>query len=288
MFFKDIDKFKRSECYRKKPREVYKAQCGNEILLIKHSPDDVNELYEEYKNTKYALKILKDKVHLPKPLYFNRNKCKLALEYIENRCTLENNEFNLDLYYRAIDSLTFIHNSKEGFFKRLQDKRTFSNLIKDQIDRYTESVEIEFSVDLRQKLQKAVRFLKNNISEEDNVIAHGDFKPNNLLILKESSDIYVIDWRDFGYSIRQYDLGNLLFNLDDNTTYKLTQYYLQKIGLKTEVNTFAKTSRIIAGLILAEASKNLCEKYDNELDQWCKMKNSIFQQFNHFLETTNF
>jgi len=63
------------------------------------------------------------------------------------------------------------------------------------------------------------------------VLGHGDYKPNNLMVVREGSDLVVrpIDWVDMGQATPWYDLAYLLKGQTKDQTKALTKTYVKKV-----------------------------------------------------------
>lgn len=225
----------RIKLHRKLPREVYKATLSGKEVLVKEK-GDFKELEKEYTRTDMVWSLLNGGMRIPKPVCGESTHKRLLLEYFNVNETLDDILFSncharepLDLMKildMVCDELVKLHLTKiPNNTDSLNTNRRFEKIEK-ILDMELETIKTEFE-DREDDPEKAEKYVISNISKEDNVLSHGDFKPNNVLISK--TDIpAIIDWVEFGIAIRQLDLGSILFFLDEPYKGHFLNRYLNK------------------------------------------------------------
>lgn len=236
-------------------RKVFKGMYGKTHVIIKEPEYRPSK---EFLNTCIATELLQDKVpkplffndkdKVPKPLYFNDKIDRmLVLEYFDYRSRdwpavvngKNGNELNEQEYKKLVECLSLLHSSKLSPLKeKILDVEKYGGKplhCKAQED----LIEIENAAfgegekkDLKAKLNDIVQNLPQKSDEI--VISHGDFKPDNILTIRDNNitkDIKIIDWIDLGFRCRQYDVGSLLFGLDKEKVLELVKYYLESSRL---------------------------------------------------------
>lgn len=277
--------------YRKKPRQVYKAKLGCEDVLVKEIGN--SELRMETTRTQVAEKLLRDKIRIPDIICTDTVRKRLVLEFIPDSETLDDRIERLykdgkcndieELLEQLAEVLTNIHKSPVPMKKRdLNSNRNFTG-IGTILDRDIDTIKNGFK-DLEEQLERARKFALENIKQKDDVLSHGDFKPNNILI-SEENQIAVVDWFEFGIAVRQLDLGSVLLFLEEPQRRCFVDRYISKMDLDENCEILEKTSLIIAGIIHSAGVANLCRNYENCSDKWCKLQAEIFDRFKGVLDS---
>ena len=277
--------------YRNKPRRVYRAKLENENVLVKET--EVDELNKEALRTKAAISMIGNKIRVPNLICKDDARNRLVFEFIPEAISLDLKIEQLCME-RKFSQLDAILEQLATTLVRMHEtpntlptcdlnlNRNFGCIGK-ILDRDVSAIEKEFSGRVEQ-LEKAKAFAMKNINENDNVLSHGDFKPNNVLIYG-TSKIAVVDWIEFGIAVRQLDLGSVILFLAESQRHYFLDNYLRKMGLEMKCENLEKTSLVIAGIIHCAGVLNLCRNFGDSFDNWCRLKADTFNRFERVLNS---
>ncbi|MEM4058870.1 MAG: aminoglycoside phosphotransferase family protein [Thermoplasmata archaeon] len=283
-----IGTFKQSIKHRN--NKVYKAiySVTGGSVIVKES--NIWDVTKEYKQLDLAFKFFDGKITIPRAICIDKIHKRLVMTYIENKGTLERfHELNYDysLLYKVVDVLVEIHSLKDQEeLSGLQCILPFSKL-KYELYHWKKNIKDEFEAEYEEKLEKAIEFILSHTSSEDDVPSHGDFGLDNVLIT--TSNIAIIDWISFGYSVRQLDLGVLLFYLDENISISLTKYYIAKLSSRNKINNdmdpviLAKVSKTLAGFFIINRFDPICRNNENKSNELCKTKQQKITRFRNII-----
>ena len=302
-----------------KEREVYKAECYFQEkieVIVKENKNENDKDYtkREFNNTKLAYELCNDELSkifenpIPKPICFDDNK--LALSYIPGNSKEwpfinDTNKKMSDYEYKcAIKYLAKLHSIPIKENNKLEkSKYGGSNPISDKLRDNNEKLDSNHLSSYKEKLNSIyknipISLLENNSHDNNLVYSHGDFKPDNFIFSESlnNKDIFTnkntnnakkismsaIDWIDFGLRLRQYDLGSLLFGIDDCS--KLNGFldlYLEELGInnfnQNDKKRFLKESIALACMVHINAplSNNETEKAIQYIDYVYKIIGKI-------------
>lgn len=179
----------------------------------------------------------------------------LIIQYIEGD---HKTKFGLAEYERAVGYLARLHSvnpDRVGSFKladhycrgvlrnRLNEELGFLHQSERVIGAgYDELLEV-----FTQVLQTAY-----NACDSECVLGHGDFKSDNLIFTGEK--VIPIDWKDFGFTAREYELGALLFGEErPEMLEQIPRYYLRRTGIVEEFDGLKTREFVETGLSVAYA-----------------------------------
>ena len=118
----------------------------------------------------------------------------------------------------------------------------------------------------------------DELSKSDQVvIGHGDYKPNNLMVVGEGSDLVVrpIDWVDMGQATPWYDLAYLLSGRPEDQTKALTKTYVERVQAAGVLPSLTEEEAHeglawgrVAQLITSTAS-GVCRDWDKDRERGC-------------------
>jgi len=276
-------------------RKVSKGRYEQMCVIIKepeYKPSD------EFLNTCIAAELLGDKI--PKSLYFNdkiddkiNDKKMLVLEYFDYRSRnwpavvsgKNGKELNEQEYKELVECLSLLHSSKLNPLKekvldveKYGGKSLQCKAQEDLIEIENVAFGEEEKNDLKAKLNEIVQNLPQKSGEI--VISHGDFKPDNILTIRDNNitkDIKIIDWIDLGFRCRQYDVGSLLFGLDKEKVLELVRYYF-KLSQLDNKNPVSFSKEAIAIACVVHISEPLRTKDKEKVSQYINYAYDIIQQ----------
>ena len=243
-------------------REVWYGLLKKDEVIIKINTNKEDREYtrKEFKHTKLAYELcykelfIISKNPLPKPICFNERI--VVLSYIKGESRvwplLRGNQMNYPEYRAAAKYLAKLHSISVRKTKGLEEdiyggssidckfKDDYKELYQNNVSKYAE--ELEYIYDY---VPEVLRESKQH--SQDLVYSHGDFKPDNFVFeehslnytytgcnaIEDKVDIGVIDWIDFGLRLRQYDVGSLLFGIQDlNKLNSLLDLYLKEANFE--------------------------------------------------------
>lgn len=145
-------------------------------------------------------------------VYYYNNRC-LIMKFIphEREFRREPGDYRLAIQYLARlhsispEKVSCVglpsHYCGSSLMQRLEDERSYLSKAKDKLP--TELYE-RISATFQAVIEEAAETFSSRC-----VVGHGDFRPDNLIV--SNGKVVPVDWVDFGYTIREYELGALFF-----------------------------------------------------------------------------
>lgn len=232
-------------------RRVYYGYYNNKPAIAKVVTNESEEALREAENILCVRSLGLDAPEV----YYHTDRC-IIMEYIQNADQFQRTKSH---YERAIQYLEKLHNLTsstnrcrkipnlycgDALRERLQKERENLYKVGDKLGNNFKKYSCVF--------EKILEILLPGVNTLECVVGHGDFKPDNILILQDR--IVPIDWIDFGLTVREYELGALFFgeqNLD--LMMELTEEYLKSMRKPYgagQVKEFLRNALSIAFIIM--------------------------------------
>ncbi|MFX0092727.1 MAG: aminoglycoside phosphotransferase family protein [Candidatus Hodarchaeota archaeon] len=214
------------EIIRDRARKIYKIITDSGEVLILKKVETPNRAEREFNNLKKAHELLTpQRVPKVKGVFESY----ILLEYIDGKKLPKDNE---NLMKKSLDYLACLHSRKHDNYpyeNHYFGKELLNRLEQEKTYFYKTSFFSQFEENFLKILERARQAAKDR---EYKVIGHGDFQIGNILV-DQNLKIVPIDWIDFGFVLRWYDLGTLLYWQSRENFKELVEYYLKLIRFKT-------------------------------------------------------
>lgn len=202
---------------------------------------------QEYVNQTRAYQILQSKgLNVPQPIkYFDSW---IISEYIHG---VNNNTALSDIH----KSVIYLHKLHKINYRKLNLKGHYfgdilTNRLREELDFLSRGIALFPELKNMQKdFESILQIALDHIEVDEPVLGHGDFQPKNIIF--QNSNLYPVDWMDFGLVLPWYELGNLLLLQKISTVQYAVNLYLQ-LGFKIwnpSKEKIIKAALSIAGII---------------------------------------
>ncbi len=247
------------------------------IIKINKNKNDTGYTKTEFNHTELAYKLCYKDLYkvsdnpIPKPIYFDKEK--VILNYIPGHSRewpfSKENRMNDFEYCAATKYLAKLHSvsirKTRGLEKEQYGGSSISEKLKDDYKKLKQNQLFEY----REKLDMIASYMPEMLNdgkkhEKDLVYSHGDFKPGNFVfsnyriyhnqnVNRNSNKINmsVIDWTGFGLRLRQYDLGSLLFGIENlEKLYHYLNFYFEGTNFEpTDKTKFLKEAMALSCIV---------------------------------------